>query len=388
MSQVLYVLLMVCLCLLCIAFVYPAWQHPQIQTKSSKYIKYLCAEDKPTLLRWVTGCRIAKYGRLIKDNYDNLMRDIVEEDLETLAHARSFSICSMAKTLAAVSPDSGSPELASPSSDQPDGPRTSQRRGSADSDSGLTITASDFGNSPSPKRKHSGLCRKESMLSSGSGSGGGPSERSDTATPTDQQIAFFDADVPVGTIKRKPSMTPKIPLTNTTRTLAKQSSAELPDSAGIYDTVGRKSGSLGRMSGARMSLRRSQTDEKISASALGTGTLSRNRQGSLPRSSNARRTSPPLSAEETPRNMSPAQSPLHSPEKESLPSLHSAWPAKLPQTSSSPLQITDSSPKSPVTSSPRKSPSKSPAVQHRQMAATNAVAAPPDSPPSDRKSVV
>ncbi|KAL1434719.1 hypothetical protein MTO96_011420 [Rhipicephalus appendiculatus] len=85
---------------------------PQIQTKSSKYIKYLCAEDKLTLQRWVTGCRIAKYGRIMKDNYDNLMRDIVEEDLETLAHARSFSISSMAR--AAVSPDSGSPELGQP----------------------------------------------------------------------------------------------------------------------------------------------------------------------------------------------------------------------------------------------------------------------------------
>uniref|UniRef100_L7M7E1 Putative pico n=1 Tax=Rhipicephalus pulchellus TaxID=72859 RepID=L7M7E1_RHIPC len=223
-----------------------AIKHPQIQTKSSKYIKYLCAEDKLTLQRWVTGCRIAKYGRIMKDNYDNLMRDIVEEDLETLAHARSFSISSMAR--AAVSPDSGSPELASPSS--------SERRGSADS--GLTVTAS------------SALQESSSGVSP---------ER--TATPTEQQIAFFDADAPVGTIKRKPSMTPKIPLTNTTRTLAKQSSVELPDNAGIYDTRKSLMGSLGRASGGRMSLRRSQTDDRICTSA----TLSR--KASLP--SNVRR---------------------------------------------------------------------------------------------------
>lgn len=209
-----------------------AIKHPQIQTKSSKYIKYLCADDKLTLQRWVTGCRIAKYGRLMRENYDSLMRDIVEEDLETLAHARSFSISSMAR--AAVSPDSGSPELASPPS--------SVRRGSADS--GLTITAS------------SALQESSSGVSP---------ER--TATPTEQQIAFFDADAPVGTIKRKPSMTPKIPLTNTTRTLAKQSSVELPDNAGIYDTRRNLTGSLGRASGGRMSLRRSQTDERIGASA-------------------------------------------------------------------------------------------------------------------------
>lgn len=210
-----------------------AIKHPQIQTKSSKYIKYLCAEDKVTLQRWVTGCRIAKYGRIIKDNYDNLMRDIVEEDLETLANARSFSIGSMAR--AAVSPDSPSREEA-----------CSERRGSTDS--GLTITA---GCSPHPRQESSCGVSPEC-----------------TATPTDQHIAFFDADAPVGTIKRKPSMTPKIPLTSTTRTLAKQSSVELPDSAGIYDTVGRKqlTGSLGRASGSRMSLRRSQTDEHISSS--------------------------------------------------------------------------------------------------------------------------
>ncbi|XP_075747832.1 ras-associated and pleckstrin homology domains-containing protein 1-like isoform X2 [Rhipicephalus microplus] len=243
-----------------------AIKHPQIQTKSSKYIKYLCAEDKLTLQRWVTGCRIAKYGRIIKENYDNLMRDIVEEDLETLAHARSFSINSMAR--AAVSPDSGSPELACPSS--------SERRGSADS--GLTITASS-----AQQESCSGVSLEL------------------TATPTEQQqIAFFDADAPVGTIKRKPSMTPKIPLTNTTRTLAKQSSVDLPDNAGIYDTRKSLTGSLGRVSGGRMSLRRSQTDERICASA----TLSR--KTSLP--SNAR---PPSCSPE--RHVAVPPAPEHAP---------------------------------------------------------------------------
>ncbi|GIY30854.1 ras-associated and pleckstrin homology domains-containing protein 1 [Caerostris extrusa] len=74
-----------------------AIKHPQIQTKSSKYIKYLCAENEKSLKQWMMGIRLAKYGSQLKDNYDNLLRDIAEEDLENLANARSFSISSMAK---------------------------------------------------------------------------------------------------------------------------------------------------------------------------------------------------------------------------------------------------------------------------------------------------
>ncbi|XP_007439310.1 amyloid beta A4 precursor protein-binding family B member 1-interacting protein, partial [Python bivittatus] len=43
-------------------------KHPQIQ-KESQYIKYLCCDDKQTLHHWVTGIRIAKYGKALYDNY-------------------------------------------------------------------------------------------------------------------------------------------------------------------------------------------------------------------------------------------------------------------------------------------------------------------------------
>ncbi|KFQ73661.1 Amyloid beta A4 precursor protein-binding family B member 1-interacting protein, partial [Phaethon lepturus] len=43
-------------------------KHPQIQ-KESQYIKYLCCDDQATLLQWVTGIRIAKYGKMLYDNY-------------------------------------------------------------------------------------------------------------------------------------------------------------------------------------------------------------------------------------------------------------------------------------------------------------------------------
>ncbi|XP_033021340.1 amyloid beta A4 precursor protein-binding family B member 1-interacting protein [Lacerta agilis] len=43
-------------------------KHPQIQ-KESQYIRYLCCDDRQTLHQWVTGIRIAKYGKTLYDNY-------------------------------------------------------------------------------------------------------------------------------------------------------------------------------------------------------------------------------------------------------------------------------------------------------------------------------
>ncbi|KAM5340531.1 amyloid beta A4 precursor protein-binding family B member 1-interacting protein [Glossophaga mutica] len=43
-------------------------KHPQIQ-KESQYIKYLCCDDGRALNQWVTGIRIAKYGKTLYDNY-------------------------------------------------------------------------------------------------------------------------------------------------------------------------------------------------------------------------------------------------------------------------------------------------------------------------------
>ncbi|NXP43645.1 AB1IP protein, partial [Heliornis fulica] len=48
-------------------------KHPQIQ-KESQYIKYLCCDDQTTLHRWVTGIRIAKYGKVLYDNYKCAMK--------------------------------------------------------------------------------------------------------------------------------------------------------------------------------------------------------------------------------------------------------------------------------------------------------------------------
>ncbi|KAJ6666740.1 hypothetical protein lerEdw1_020464 [Lerista edwardsae] len=48
-------------------------KHPQIQ-KESQYIKYLCCDDRQALHQWVTGIRIAKYGKTLYDNYNRAVQ--------------------------------------------------------------------------------------------------------------------------------------------------------------------------------------------------------------------------------------------------------------------------------------------------------------------------
>ncbi|XP_052245813.1 ras-associated and pleckstrin homology domains-containing protein 1-like isoform X3 [Dreissena polymorpha] len=57
-----------------------ALKHPQIQKKTSKFIRYLCAENKPALDQWIMGIRIAKYGKQLLTNYHNLQREILSWD--------------------------------------------------------------------------------------------------------------------------------------------------------------------------------------------------------------------------------------------------------------------------------------------------------------------
>ena len=46
-----------------------AIKHPQIQAKNPKYIRYLCSDTEIELNKWVTGIRLAKYGRTLYENY-------------------------------------------------------------------------------------------------------------------------------------------------------------------------------------------------------------------------------------------------------------------------------------------------------------------------------
>ncbi|XP_046670897.1 amyloid beta A4 precursor protein-binding family B member 1-interacting protein-like isoform X1 [Homalodisca vitripennis] len=53
-----------------------ALKHPSLQqVKSSKYIKFLCADDQTTLHQWVLAIRMAKHGRQLLVNYRALLEE-------------------------------------------------------------------------------------------------------------------------------------------------------------------------------------------------------------------------------------------------------------------------------------------------------------------------
>ncbi|CAF4752469.1 unnamed protein product [Pieris macdunnoughi] len=168
-----------------------AIKHPRLQQpKSVKFIKFLCADDQQTLDRWITAMRIAKHGRQLLENYRSLVEELTQEDLDHLAHARSCSISSIpTKT-------SNPPIVTNPV--QPTSSNTS------------------VANSDISSGRHS---RASSSSSSGCLSDGGTASES-----------AFDCEFPMGTIKRKPSMKPNIPLTWMTRQLKEM--AEKDESEG------------------------------------------------------------------------------------------------------------------------------------------------------------
>lgn len=53
----------------CFAIKHPCLQQP----KSTKYIKYVCAEDERTLHKWMSAIRIVKYGQQMLENYETAL---------------------------------------------------------------------------------------------------------------------------------------------------------------------------------------------------------------------------------------------------------------------------------------------------------------------------
>ncbi|XP_045458150.1 ras-associated and pleckstrin homology domains-containing protein 1 [Melitaea cinxia] len=180
-----------------------AIKHPRLQQpKSVKFIKFLCADDHKTLERWITAMRIAKHGRQLLENYRSLVEELTQEDLDHLAHARSCSITSIpTKTNGTVPMGVNSPAQTASSN--------------------TSVANSDISSG-----RHS---RASSSSSSGCLSDGGTASES-----------AFDCEFPMGTIKRKPSMKPNIPLTWMTRQLKEMAENEGETDAGDSGTLTRR----------------------------------------------------------------------------------------------------------------------------------------------------
>ncbi|XP_046983372.1 ras-associated and pleckstrin homology domains-containing protein 1 isoform X2 [Schistocerca americana] len=174
-----------------------AIKHPRLQQpKSTKYIKFLCAEDEASLHRWVVGIRLAKFGRQLMDNYRALVDELAQDDLDQLAQARSCSVSSIAPALGGGGARSGGTGGAGSPSDSPGG------------GGGTAADAVSTGSSSSG-------CLSDGCCGSAAGSGGTASTLSGNTA-----AAGFECDFPTtGTIKRKPSVNPKLPLTSITRQL-------------------------------------------------------------------------------------------------------------------------------------------------------------------------
>lgn len=125
-----------------------------------------------------------QYGMQLKDNYDNLLRDIAEEDLDNLANARSFSISSVAKN--------------SNSEDQ----RISQENRLKAFERDMYSDQMDDEPPTTLEKIHKlrVISRQDSIKSSksnASSSSGCPSERSSSGTPTADHLVF-ETDFPMG----------------------------------------------------------------------------------------------------------------------------------------------------------------------------------------------
>lgn len=139
--------------------------------KGARAVKMLCTDDADLLEKWVTAIRIAKYGRKVLDNHKALLEDLAREELDKLSSARSGSMGSIVSAVPSQCSSTSSNSNSSGSNNN--GPTNSNGRLSRASSSSSSGCLSDDNNG-------------------------------------------FDSEFTTGTIKRKPTMKPNLPLTSMT----------------------------------------------------------------------------------------------------------------------------------------------------------------------------
>ncbi|XP_073835311.1 ras-associated and pleckstrin homology domains-containing protein pico isoform X2 [Musca autumnalis] len=175
--------------------------------KSCRTLKMLCAEDLETMEKWLTAIRVAKYGKQLWDNHKALMEELTMggDGISQSSFAVSMRSESISSISSAVPSQCGSVSSAISSMSASSGGRVS--RASSSSSSGCL---SDDNNG-------------------------------------------FDSEFTTGTIKRKPSMKPNLPLTTMTRQLKEVGENTQADNEDLSNTSPEHSGTLTRRHSRRKS---------------------------------------------------------------------------------------------------------------------------------------
>lgn len=180
-------------------------------------IKMLCADDLESLEKWVMAIRVAKYGKQLLDNHRVLIADLASEELDKFSSNRSSSIGSIVSSVPSQC--------------------------SSNDSSGSGGSNNNNSNNNNINNNNSNSNGRLSRASSSSSSG----------CLSDENNAF-DSDFPTGTIKRKPSMKPNIPLTSMTRQLKERNmDSTTADSVSNPTTPVERGGTLTRRHSRRRS---------------------------------------------------------------------------------------------------------------------------------------
>ncbi|ERL87109.1 hypothetical protein D910_04509 [Dendroctonus ponderosae] len=207
-----------------------AIKHPRLQEpKSTKFIKYLCAEDQATLEKWIIGMRIAKFGKQLMYNYRALMDELAQEEMDILANARSCSVQSIA--VQSIQSNSTTPTQGYSGSEAGYGTASGSEIYSATSEAkadtaepAVPVRAAACPMEPLPVAKMPSTLNfqwvsAKRMEESARFSSAGRSLHFEALFLNCIQRNHYDDNDVIGTIKRKPSMKPNLPLTNMTRQL-------------------------------------------------------------------------------------------------------------------------------------------------------------------------
>ncbi|XP_075154773.1 ras-associated and pleckstrin homology domains-containing protein pico isoform X2 [Haematobia irritans] len=190
--------------------------------KSCRTLKMLCAEDLETMEKWLTAIRVAKYGKQLWDNHKALMEELSMSS-DGISQS-SFAVSMRSESISSIS-------------------------------------------SAVPSQCGSVSSAISSMSASSSGGRVSRASSSSSSGCLSDDNNGFDSEFTTGTIKRKPSMKPNLPLTTMTRQLKEVGEITQADNEDS-NTSPEHSGTLTR----RHSRRKSQESN-------GSGTLKRRPAG-------------------------------------------------------------------------------------------------------------